>query len=243
VLNRTLSPLLLAGIPQPAAAARNHATQMALAPPPAAQAHPPLPDELLEDIFLRLDAADDLARASASCATFRRIVSARSFLRRFRSLHPQPVLGFLDCSSHNCCGTQFYQAQPPRKWAPAARAFAQAADLTFPFLRDPSRWRVRDARDGRVLLARTAASSSLIFDEFMVYDPLHRQYVEIPPIPVEQTAFTRYPVETYTYFETFLAPADWKEESSLCVFCNVMSSLHPSECGKPSHLLALEPMN
>ncbi|CAN6356965.1 unnamed protein product [Urochloa humidicola] len=41
---------------------------------PAAQ--PALPDELLEDIFPRLDAAEDLARASAACTTFRRVVSA-----------------------------------------------------------------------------------------------------------------------------------------------------------------------
>ncbi|KAL6643828.1 hypothetical protein ACP70R_018594 [Stipagrostis hirtigluma subsp. patula] len=55
-----------------------------------------LPEEILEEIFLRLDAADDLARASAACTSFRRVVSARRFLRRFRSLHPPPVVGFLN---------------------------------------------------------------------------------------------------------------------------------------------------
>ena len=61
-----------------------------------AEVRPALPDELLEDIFLRLDDAADLARASASCTSFRRVVSSRRFLRRFRSLHTPPVLGFLE---------------------------------------------------------------------------------------------------------------------------------------------------
>ncbi|CAN6338926.1 unnamed protein product [Urochloa humidicola] len=185
---------------------------------PAAQ--PPLPDELLEYIFLRLDNAEDLARAAAS---FRRIVSARGFLRRFRSLHPPPVLGFID-SSHGA--KEFHQAQPPRKTAPAARAFAHAADFTFSFLADPSRWRVRDARDGRVLLARIAkATPWLLFDEFVVYDPLHHRHVQIPPIPGDLTAFTATAgSRSYdSYFEPFLAPAVLEEEeSSLRVFCSVM---------------------
>ncbi|CAL4897866.1 unnamed protein product [Urochloa decumbens] len=193
---------------------------LAPAPPPAAQ--PPLPDELLEDIFLRLDAAEDLARAASSCASFHRVVSARGFLRRFRSLHQPPVLGFID-SNHGA--TRFYQAQPPRKSAPAARAFAQAADFTFSFLANPSRWRVRDTRDGRVLLARPAASFD-VFDEFVVYDPLHRRHFKIPPIPGDLTAFTAAAGNrSYeSYFEPFLAPAGREEEeSSLRVFCNVMS--------------------
>ncbi|CAN6334956.1 unnamed protein product [Urochloa humidicola] len=185
--------------------------------PPAAQ--PPLPDELLEDIFLRLDTAEDFARAAATCASFRRIFSSRIFLRRFRSLHPPPVLGFID-SSHR--GTRFYQAQPPRKSAPAARAFAQAADFTFSFLPDPGGWRVRDARDGRVLLS----ASQFIFDDFVVCDPLHRRYVQIPPIPSDLTAFiaTSGSRRYATYLEPFLDPACRKEESSLRVFCNVMSN-------------------
>jgi hypothetical protein len=100
---------------------------------------------------------------------------------------------------------------------------AQAADFTFSFLRDPSRWRVLDARDGRVLLARTA-DSWVIFDEFMVYDPLHRKHVQIPSIPGNLTALTRHPGSLHheIYFESFLGPAAWKEEeSSLRVFSNV----------------------
>ncbi|CAL5093109.1 unnamed protein product [Urochloa decumbens] len=59
--------------------------------PSMAAAQPVFPDEILEEIFVRLDAAADLARASAACSSFLSIVSAR----RFRSLHPPPVLGML----------------------------------------------------------------------------------------------------------------------------------------------------
>ena len=45
-----------------------------------------LPGEIWEEIFLCLDAASDLARASAACSTFRSIVSDRRFVRCFRSL-------------------------------------------------------------------------------------------------------------------------------------------------------------
>ncbi|CAD6267525.1 unnamed protein product [Miscanthus lutarioriparius] len=60
---------------------------------PAAQTV--LPDEIWEEILLRLDAAADLARASAACSSFRRIVSEPRFLRRFRPLRSPAVLGFI----------------------------------------------------------------------------------------------------------------------------------------------------
>ncbi|CAN6348451.1 unnamed protein product, partial [Urochloa humidicola] len=50
------------------------------------------PDEILGEIFLRLDSADDLARASAACTAFLRVAR---FLRRNRSLYRRPVVGFL----------------------------------------------------------------------------------------------------------------------------------------------------
>jgi hypothetical protein len=39
------------------------------------------PDELLEEILLRVGSPADLARVSTACAAFRRIVTSRSFLR------------------------------------------------------------------------------------------------------------------------------------------------------------------
>jgi hypothetical protein len=75
----------------------------------------PVTDDLLAEIFLPLPTPADLVRASAACASFRRLVKDRAFLRRFRSLHTAPFLGFLN---HN----GFHPALPPHPSAPAARA-------------------------------------------------------------------------------------------------------------------------
>ncbi|KAL6622625.1 hypothetical protein ACP70R_032504 [Stipagrostis hirtigluma subsp. patula] len=179
---------------------------------------PFLPDDVLEDIFLRLDGGADLARAAAACTSFRRIVAGRRFLRRFLSVHPPPLLGFINTGYYR----GFLAAQPPRRSAPAARAVVQAADFAYSFLHKPSDWRVQDATGGRVLLSRQTPTT--IFDDFVVCDPLHRRYVEIPPIPADHVVSTgRYSAETE--FEPFLAPAEEEEadESSFRVVCNVIS--------------------
>ncbi|XP_044318651.1 uncharacterized protein [Triticum aestivum] len=74
-----------------------------------------IPDELLVEILLGLPTPEDLIRASAACVSFRRLVADRAFLRRFRKLHPAPLLGFLDYKG-------FHPAEPPHPSAPAARA-------------------------------------------------------------------------------------------------------------------------
>ncbi|XP_066356898.1 uncharacterized protein [Miscanthus floridulus] len=142
----------------------------------APAAHTVLPDEIWEEIFLRLDAAADLARASAGCSSFRRIVSDRRFVRCFRSLHSPPVLGLIRYGYR-----EFLPVGPPHRSTPEARALAQDADFTFSFLPDPSAWSSRDARDGRVLLSRRI-SAAIAFEDFLVCDPLHRRYVKIPRI-------------------------------------------------------------
>uniref|UniRef100_K3ZDW8 F-box domain-containing protein n=1 Tax=Setaria italica TaxID=4555 RepID=K3ZDW8_SETIT len=178
---------------------------------------PGLPDEILEDIFIRLDSAADLARANAACTTFHRVVSARRFLRRYRSLHAPPVLGSIVSKVG-----KFHPAEPAHRSAPAARAVARAAVFTFSFLPKPNRWRTRDVRDGRVLLAASASS----LEDLVVCDPLHRRYVEIPPMPIDLLACIP-PVPgdlDVLEFEPFLAPASEEEESSFRVICNVVSA-------------------
>ncbi|KAJ1255631.1 hypothetical protein BS78_K178200 [Paspalum vaginatum] len=142
-----------------------------------------LPVHLLEEILLRIDDAADLVRTSAACVSFRRIVTDGRFRRRFRLLHRPSVLGFLGC----CTGRplNFYPVAPPNRSAPAARALAQAADFSFSLLPDYStgnNWWLSDIRDGRFLLSRLGWSRH-VFEPFVVYDPLHRQKVKIPPIP------------------------------------------------------------
>ncbi|CAN6343803.1 unnamed protein product [Urochloa humidicola] len=164
------------------------------------------PDEILGEIFLRLDSSADLARASAVCTAFLRVAR---FLRRNRSLYGRPVVGFLQSEDRLYLGGRsLYHAEPPHPAASAGRALAQLVDLTFSFLPDPSSWRICDGGDGRLLLASRTARS---FTDLVVCDPLHRRYVRIPPLPDDLITgnfrWGRYP---------FLAPAG-EEESSFGV--------------------------
>ncbi|CAD6217709.1 unnamed protein product [Miscanthus lutarioriparius] len=114
-----------------------------------------LGDDLLREILLRIGFPADVIRASAACVTFRRLVTEPSFFRRYRSLHPPLLLGFLDTKT-------FQTAQAPHPNAPAARALFRAASFSFED-RLPRRqalyriwpWVICDLRDGRVLLKCT----------------------------------------------------------------------------------------
>ncbi|CAN6351994.1 unnamed protein product [Urochloa humidicola] len=196
-------------------------------PSAPAAAQPALPDEILEEIFLRLDAAADLARASAACSTFRRVVSARRFLRRFRSLHPAPVLGFLGGMGPFIRDARFVPVEPPHRSASAARALARAADFTFSFLPDPYIWFHRDARDGLVLLLSKRILDSNVFLDAVVCDPLHRRYVMIPPIPDDLAASL--PQPRMKILTPFLAPAgedgDGKEKDEEGSSFSIVSTL------------------
>uniref|UniRef100_A0ACD5ULM3 Uncharacterized protein n=1 Tax=Avena sativa TaxID=4498 RepID=A0ACD5ULM3_AVESA len=174
----------------------------------------PVTDDLLAEIFLLLPTPADLVRASAACVSFRRLVTDRPFLRRFRSLHPQPFLGFLN---HN----GFHPALPPHPSAPAASAVSLAADFSYSFLPSHDSWKVRDVRDSRVLLDRTpeddaaAEDSSPVFTELAVCDPLHRRCLQLPPIPDDLAASVEHPlrVEFQRWCEPFLVPPGEEEEA------------------------------
>ncbi|KAM0840944.1 hypothetical protein ACQ4PT_059341 [Festuca glaucescens] len=162
-----------------------------------------IPDHLLSEILLRLPAPDDLARASAACVSFRRLVTDQSFLRRFRRLHAPPLLGFLDHDGFN-------PALPPHPSAPAARALAHAADFSFSFLPSRCRWAVRDIRDGRVLLVDPQEDEwAPVFRDIAVCDPLHRRYVLLPPLPQDLAASV----------EHFLLPLGQESKAAFRVIC------------------------
>ncbi|KAM0856460.1 hypothetical protein ACQ4PT_049120 [Festuca glaucescens] len=149
-----------------------------------------LTDDLLAEVLVRVPSPADLARASASCASLRRVATSPRFLRQFRSLHAPPPLGvfFPD-------GAAFYPALPPNPTAPAARALALAADFSFAFLPPPTgrAWLVRDHRDGRFLLDRAAPAGSTAFTEVSVCDPLFRRCILLPPIPDDLDASVENP--------------------------------------------------
>ena len=98
----------------------------------SATAHevPVLPDEILDNIFLRLDAVTDIVRASTACKSHRRVICKHRFLHWYRFLHPPPVLGFLESKGKR----EFHNAEMPHKSAPAAISLAQTTDFTFSFL-------------------------------------------------------------------------------------------------------------
>uniref|UniRef100_A0ACD5XPH2 Uncharacterized protein n=2 Tax=Avena sativa TaxID=4498 RepID=A0ACD5XPH2_AVESA len=158
------------------------------------QSAPHLVEDLLEEIFLRLPTPAALARASTACPRFRRIITHGSFLRRYRKLHPPPLLGFVGESG-------FHPAEAPHPSAPLARALADAADFTYSFVPEPreGHWKPIDIRDGRVLLL--GSRSGYMFS-LAVCDPLSRRYVLIPPMPEDLAV----PEEKLLQIKSMLAP-------------------------------------
>ncbi|KAF7088535.1 hypothetical protein CFC21_091636 [Triticum aestivum] len=167
--------------------------------PPA----PHLVDEIIEEIFLRLPTPAALARVSTACPRFRRIITERSFLRRYRKRHPPPLLGFVDDAGG------FHPAQAPYPSAPLARALADAADFTCSFVPKPSEglWYACDVRDGRVLLVEISLSSNGI----AVCDPLSRRYVLLPPTPGDLTSENKRPRQS----KPLLVPVSEDEDETL----------------------------
>ncbi|CAN6237764.1 unnamed protein product [Urochloa humidicola] len=129
------------------------------APPPPAAA---LPDELVEEVLLRVKPDDPatLARAALACRRWRGLVADPAFHRRRLELHggaPPPMLGFV---CHDFTTTSFVPTstcRPPRADHRGRRAF--------------------DARHGRVLLHGRQ------YEDFIVWDPLTDQLVELPRPP------------------------------------------------------------
>ncbi|CAN6361796.1 unnamed protein product [Urochloa humidicola] len=192
----------------------------------AAAGQPELPVDLLAEIFLRLDDAADLVRVSAACTSFHRLIFDGHFLRRFRSLHRPPVLGFLfDCHRKDR-GFSFYPVELPHRSAPAAHALARVADFSISSFPEPFPyyWHVCDVRDGRILLFRHSASRKWwsFFEYVMIYDPLHSRRVQIPPIPHNLVA-TMGHNENRQGGDSFLIPAIVdKDNFSFEVMCNVV---------------------
>ncbi|KAJ1291368.1 hypothetical protein BS78_02G311600 [Paspalum vaginatum] len=171
-----------------------------------------LSDDLLAEVFLRLPTLADVGRAATACASFRRVVAERAFIRRLRSVHPAPLLGLLLFSS-------IQPAEPPHSSAPYARALLRVADLSFSFIRSAGRWIPVDARDGRVLLEREAMGG-----DFAVCDPLSRRYLFLPHMPGHPVAQRR------GRMKPFLVPnSDEEAETSFRVVCVVE--------GKPGQLV------
>lgn len=98
---------------------------------------PPLPDDLVEEVLLRLPPHEPtgLVRAALVCRRWRRLISDPDFGRRFREFHRNPpMLGML-CNHADISMSRF---------VPTTAFCSPQADRED--------WRVLDACHGRVLL-------------------------------------------------------------------------------------------
>ncbi|XBI42528.1 hypothetical protein VPH35_126849 [Triticum aestivum] len=145
-----------------------------------------LPEHIIDEILLCLPTADDLARASMASASFRRIIAAQSFLRRFRTHHRPSLLGIL-------------------VYEPSQRANLSAADFSCSFLPSSELWINCDFRDGRALLSKKGD----FLANLAVCDPLHRRYLLLPAILDDLAALSR--KLGIMNCDPFLAPASEDE--------------------------------
>ncbi|TVU51409.1 hypothetical protein EJB05_02839, partial [Eragrostis curvula] len=195
-------------------------------PDPEATAPPGLTDHLLEEVFIRIGTHADLIRASVACTGFLRLITDPAFLRRYRTLHPPLLLGFVGCGEAANVyyipagpATRFLPAEAPHPNEPAARALAAAADFSFDHHPDQglSSWPRCDARNGRVLLM---SSDSLhgglaVSPVLSVCDPLTRAYTLLPPIPdnLRASVLDEVQGDQFNFFDAIFDPSGGNEEA------------------------------
>ncbi|CAM0877570.1 unnamed protein product [Alopecurus aequalis] len=139
-----------------------------MAAPPRRLGSPPVfPDELVEEVLLRLppDEPACILRASVVCKTWSSAISHRSFRRRLHELHrTPPVLGFF---------RNWDDEEIPRFTPTTASSFSLAAPDCFS-------WRALDCRHGRALFISKEEHNQ----EILMWEPITGAQQRIP-VPVE----------------------------------------------------------
>jgi hypothetical protein len=136
---------------------------------------PPLVDDLIREILLRLPPDDPtcLPRASLTCKPWRCILTDPRFLRRYREFHrAPPMLGFLR-NHYESHGDVPYGYTNVARFVPTS-SFRPAAP-------DRRGLRAMDARHGRVLLHTHPFAGPV---SLLVWDPVTDQQWALPPLPV-----------------------------------------------------------
>ncbi|OEL12542.1 hypothetical protein BAE44_0026439 [Dichanthelium oligosanthes] len=138
-------------------------------PPPQPRAPPALPDELVEEILLRVPPADpaSLVRAALACRRWRGLVAGPTFRRRRLELHgaTPPMLGFV-------CDGKWDGDRDGERFA----RFVPASSFLPPRADQRGR-RSFDARHGRFLLHGSK------YEDFIVWDPITDHLLELPRPP------------------------------------------------------------
>ncbi|TVU48293.1 hypothetical protein EJB05_07924, partial [Eragrostis curvula] len=162
---------------------------------------PNLTDDLLREIFLRASPAD-LVRASAACASFCRLIADPYFLRRYRSLHPPMLLGFINYDG-------LHPLQAPHPNAPAACAFARTVDFSFGYIPRNRDAEIMDVRNGCILVDLGDGSGDVA-----VCDPMSRRCQLVPPLPDDVLASAQIQEDDIIYFVTCVLPSEDIEETA-----------------------------
>ncbi|CAL5091856.1 unnamed protein product [Urochloa decumbens] len=142
---------------------------------PPARPPPPLPDDLVEQVLIRLPPDDPalLLHAAAVCKDWCRVVSGAGFHRRLREFHRTALMlgvlcNFRDEGGHPNNGKQCTRFVPTSPFRPPVAGHRN--------------WEAVDARHGHVLLNKKSWGY-LYSNAFAVWDPIMGEMRELPPIP------------------------------------------------------------
>ncbi|KAJ1297401.1 hypothetical protein BS78_01G373100 [Paspalum vaginatum] len=144
-----------------------------------------LSDDLLLQIFLRLPSLATLVRAALACQPWRRAVaSSPAFRRRFRELHPAPLLGFFfephstfqDPALPGVPVPVFPSFVPTRRRDRDLAAAVRGSDFFLTSIQEhpdkPHTWEIHDCRGGYVLLRN---GDQFCAQAMAVVNPMARQ--------------------------------------------------------------------